>query len=118
MLIATAQQFVDSLEHITGFVVVLVSLTLLWGITLLIGKLLSLQSTPKAAAAAMATPSEPIQSTGNASEEDPTEEEVAVICATIAAMLQERQRLVSIRSITPSWGKEGLREHFASHRIR
>lgn len=117
--LASAQSFVDSLEHITGFFVVLVALTLLWGATILSGKIFA-PRTPKAVAApAATTPASTAAPVGaSAASDEPSDEEVVAICACVAALLEERHRIVSIRSANPYWGREGLREHFASHRLR
>lgn len=118
MILATAQQFVDSLEHITGFVIVLISLGVLWGVTVLIGKQFRPPASPAAVAAAAKAPAAAAAVAPDSGAAGPSDEEVAVIIAAVAAMLQEGQRVVSIRSINPTWAKEGLREHFASHRFR
>lgn len=117
MIIASVTTFVDSLEHITGFLIVLAALTILWGITALFGKIFGQVNKPAAKAAA------PSAGTASGSEaqpvdDGPSDEEVVAICAAVACMLEERHRVVSIRSSNINWGREGLRDHFASRRIR
>jgi hypothetical protein len=97
---------VSSLEHIVGFFVVVLALTLLWALTAVIGKLFIRTGT--------AIPSVP---TG--SEYEPTEEEVAAIAACLFTVMGRRSRIVSIRrGRTTDWNREGRREHFSSRRIR
>jgi hypothetical protein len=117
--LASAQSFVDSLEHITGFIVVLVALTVLWGATILSGKVFAPRAPKAAAAPAVPTAASAVKPVvAAAASDEPSDEEVVAICACVAALLEERHRIVSIRSANPYWGREGLREHFASHRLR
>jgi hypothetical protein len=106
MPIAASHPFFNSLEHITGFFVVLIALMLLWGLTLLLGVIFG--RSPEPAAVPVAGPAEEID-----------EEEVAAIAATVCCLMGRRSRIVSIRSATAKdWNREGRREHFASHKIR
>lgn len=113
MLIAATHPFIDSLEHIAGFLVVMVVLIVLWMLTAIIGKLfskLASMAPPPSPAAAMPVP-------GMVSEDEPTEEELVAVSACVAALMGERSRVVSIRR-GGDWHREGRREHFASHKIR
>lgn len=106
MPIAATHPFVESLQHITGFIVVLVALGLLWGVTVLLGVVF--KRSPEPAPVAVSGPAEEID-----------EEEVAAIAATVACLMGRRSRIVSIRSsAAKDWNREGRREHFASHKIR
>ena len=107
--IATTHPFLQSLEHILGFLVVLVVLTLLWALTAVIGRYFIGRE-----AVLPAAPVGPA-----AVEEGPTDEEVAAISAAVMTVMGHRSRIVSIRSGgAKDWSREGRREHFASHRIR
>ena len=108
MVIATVHSFVDSLEHIIGFFLVLVALTLMWGLTVGLGRVFKPAKAGPAAAAEAA----------GAADSGPDEQEVAAIAATVACLMGHRSRVVSIRSAAKDWSREGRREHFASHRIR
>ena len=108
--IAATHPFISSLEHILGFLVVLVALMLLWTLTALIGRFFISREAarPKVAVPAQETPPD-----------DLTEEEVVAISATVAMLMGSRSRVVSIRSSSgKDWSREGRREHFASHRLR
>lgn len=106
MPILASSPIVSSLEHIIGFVVVLLALTLLWVLTAVIGKLFIRSS------AAI-----PAVSAGD--EYEPTEEEVAAIAACLFTVMGRRSRIVSIRrGRKTDWNREGRREHFSSRRIR
>lgn len=114
--LASVAGFAESLEHLLGFFIVLVVLIVLWGVTEAFGKIFAPRS--QAPAAVAKTPVTPAPAAAAVDDGAPTEEEVAAICACIAMLCDERHRIVSIRSANPYWGREGLREHFASHRIR
>lgn len=118
--IVIANAFTDSLEHIVGFLSVLVTLTVLWLLTILIGKYFSQSAARKAAApvtdqkkaAQTAKPTAPADST------DVSDEEIAAVAAATFLMLGNRHRIVSIQSVSTGWSQEGRRQHFASHKIR
>ncbi|NDV62819.1 OadG family protein [Puniceicoccales bacterium CK1056] len=106
MPIAATHPFISSLEHILGFLVVLIALMLLWGLTVLLGVIFKRSPQP-----------DPVSISGPAEEID--EEEVAAIAAVVSCLMGRRSRIVSIRSAaTKDWNREGRREHFASHKIR
>lgn len=119
MFIATTSTFVESLQHITGFILVMLVLTALWGLTILIGRAFntaeSVQAKPAPAAASELAPrAAPTEQTSGMSED-----EVAAIAATVTLLMGRRSRIVSIRSgSAKDWSREGRREHFASHKIR
>lgn len=110
MSIASVSSFAHSLEHIIGFLVVLLALSLLWAITAIVGRIFTRMAVPAPVAA-----SAPVAS----GTEGPSEEEVVAITAVVSSLMGRRSRIVSIRSGGPKdWNREGRREHFASHRIR
>jgi len=111
MLIATTHPFIESLEHILGFIVVMVALGLLYTLTAVLGRYFI----GREAARAKAPQAQPAVTGG----EDLTDEEIVAITACAALVMGQRSRVVSIRSSSPKdWSREGRREHFASHRIR
>jgi Na+-transporting methylmalonyl-CoA/oxaloacetate decarboxylase gamma subunit len=112
MVIATVHSFVDSLEHLIGFGVVLIALTALWGVTAGIGAIAGPRRTATAPAGA------PAKAAPAGGTQGIPEEEVAAIAATVAVLMGRRSRVVSIRSVAQDWSREGRRDHFASHRIR
>ncbi|MGA1204272.1 MAG: hypothetical protein ACO3ZW_00460 [Opitutales bacterium] len=105
MLTLASSPFINSLEHIIGFVVVLLALTILWLLTATLGHFY--------ARGQGAEPVLPMDADG------PTQEEVAVIAACVASIVGRRSRIVSIRrGRKTDWNREGRREHFSSRRIR
>lgn len=116
----------DALEHLRGFLLVVIILLLLWGMTALIGKTFMALEAKKAAkakaalASASASAPAPSQSLAPAASTPggPTDEEVAAIAAAIAMCMQGGARIVSIRPSSSDWGREGRRQIFASHKIR
>jgi Na+-transporting methylmalonyl-CoA/oxaloacetate decarboxylase gamma subunit len=106
MLIAEVSVFMQSLEHILGFLIVLLALSLLWLLTASLGLFFR-----------RAKPNSPVNADW-VTEEAPTEEEVAAIAAVVMSLMGPRSHIVSIRSSTKDWNREGRREHFASHRFR
>lgn len=115
-----ANAFTDSLEHIVGFLSVLVTLTVLWLLTIVIGRYFSQSAARKAArnpaqAAAQAAQPAKAETAGDAEVSD---EEIAAVAAATFLMLGSRHRIVSIQSVNTGWSQEGRRQHFASHKIR
>lgn len=122
------ENIVHALEHLTGFVIVILALTLLWGATVLMSLVCRWIEKPTA-------PAKPATATtaksGSISDEaivaaaaaasiqmDYDDENVVVISAAVASILDARHRIVSIRPVSSSWGQQGRREIHASHRIR
>jgi hypothetical protein len=112
-MIILANAFSESLQHIVGFLNVLVVLTLLWGLTAAVGTFFARRDRAAAAAAGL-IPVTAAAPTGDGIPED----EVAVIAATVSLILGRRHRIVSIRGANLDWAREGRRQHFASHKIR
>lgn len=113
MPIATPSPFLENLHHIAGFLIVVLVLIALWALTIAIGRVASLRSAGTAAPLKDTAPS----AVGDEVEE-PTEEEVVAISATVVALFGHHSKVVSIQPTTRDWSREGRREHFASHRIR
>ena len=112
MRILATSPFIDSLEHIIGFLLVMAALGFLWTLTAIVGRLFVRMGF--VAAAPRTTPSTELQKS-----DDVNEEEVAAIAACIVAILGRRSRIVSIRpGRSTDWNREGRREHFSSRRIR
>jgi hypothetical protein len=113
----------DALPHLGGMLMVLVTLTLLWGLTALVSKLVAVihpkspavfgppPASGSAATAALAGAT-PAADTGLAPEI------VAVIAAAVAASTGQTLRIVSIKPMITSWEKAGRHSVLTSHRIR
>lgn len=113
---------------ILGFLVVMVVLASIWGLTSLIGQYFVIQDKAQkakkaqaaaqaavhhdvvaaAAAAAMTTP---------ATAGGVTPELLAIISAAVQAVVKEPARIVAINP-SGNWGAEGRRQIFDSHRLR
>lgn len=103
------EHLIQSSQHLVGFLVVLLALAILWGLTVLLGKVLG---TRKIAVA----PVQPaVESIGSPGDQD---EDLVVVAAAVAQMLSDRHRVVSIRPQSSSWGQQGRRDIHASHNIR
>ena len=100
---------IQASEHLVGFLIVLIALTLLWGATSLMGKIFAAFA-PKAEEKPA-----PLAAFAISEEED---EDLVVISAAAAELLGDRHRIVSIRPQSSSWGQQGRREIHASHKIR
>jgi len=124
------QGFVESLEHLTGFVIVMIALGGLWGLTALMAKVVALVEKPRTPAPAPAGAA-PVASTDAvhagtngrgpapaSAETGPSEEELVVVAAAVAAVLGARHRVVAVKPLASSWGQQGRRDIHASHRIR
>lgn len=94
------ENVLHSFEHLTGFVIVILALCILWGLTALAGRLFS------GSAANTETPPPPsaAQSGGVSSELD---EDLVVVAAAAAAMIDGPHRIVSMRKASPAAGREG-----------
>ncbi|BET66539.1 hypothetical protein ASA1KI_14570 [Opitutales bacterium ASA1] len=111
---------VQSLEHLTGFVIVMLALSVLWGLTALMGRVMGGRVTDKAAdapARAVAPPA-PVLAAAPAPANDDEDDALIVVAAAAAALLQREHRIVAVRPIASSWGQQGRRDIHASHRIR
>jgi Na+-transporting methylmalonyl-CoA/oxaloacetate decarboxylase gamma subunit len=103
-------------EHLAGFAIVMSTLAILWGLTALMGRVVA-RLEPTAHPASPQPGAKPIGATGN-KEGEIDNDDLVVIAATAAAMLDARHRIVSIRPPASSWGQQGRRDIHASHRIR
>lgn len=108
------ETFLEALSHLLGFLLVLVALIILWGLTLLSSKVMGAVMSPaKPAAPAPAAPEPPSQLS-----DDLGSEELAAIAAAVTMMISEPSRIVSIRQRNVDWSREGRRQHHTSHQVR
>ncbi len=113
------QAFLDSIEHLTGFVIVMIALGGLWGLTVLMAKLIAAIDKPKAQAQAqVAASAAAVAAAPAVAHAGPPEDDLVVVAAAVASMLGVRHRVVAVRPIASSWGQQGRRDIHASHRIR
>ncbi len=103
-------------EHLAGFVIVMLALTVLWGLTALMGRIFSRRAARSGQAVTLPRAAAP--ATPGPAADGLTDDEIVVVAAAVAAMFGGRHRVVSVRPVHSSWGDQGRREIHASHRIR
>lgn len=116
-----ANAFTESLEHIVGFLIVLVTLATLWLITAAMGRFfVGVDRRRAAVPAAPATASQPAPGANadTATAQSISSETVAAVAAAAYLVLGKRHRIIAIRNVSADWGREGRRQHFASRKIR
>ena len=101
----------DALPHLAGMVMVLATLTALWGVCALTAKLVHLAEPAAAPPAATAPAPPPV-------EERIAPEIVVVIAAAVTATVGRHHRIVSIRTQSSTWERAGRQSVLTSHRIR
>ena len=115
---------VEALESLTGFVIVMLALAVLWGLTAMTGRLFIARAAREATAKAAPAPvPEPVIAASGAasdrgSSDDELDDDLVVIAAAAASLLSAAHRIVSVRPVDSSWGRQGRRDIHASHRIR
>lgn len=100
----------DALPHLAGMLMVLATLTLLWGVCVITAKLVKvLIPEPQAPVASVAKPVTP---------EGIAPEIIAVIAAAAATTIGPNVRIISIKKMSTSWERAGRQSVLTSHRIR
>jgi Na+-transporting methylmalonyl-CoA/oxaloacetate decarboxylase gamma subunit len=116
------QNLLAASELLVGFVLVMLTLVVLWGLTELLGRIV--RRLEHAAAAPTLAPGTLAQAdaadavaaaTAAASSSD---EEAAVIAAAVALMLDAPHRVVSVQTAPSAWGQQGRRAIQDSRRRR
>ena len=102
----------DALPHLMGFVVVLVTLTVLWGVCALIGTILQKVAPP---ATGILTKAVPAKAPDDGAI---TRETLVVIAAAVAAVTGKPRRIISIQPHHPAWSQAGRQEILSSHKVR
>jgi Na+-transporting methylmalonyl-CoA/oxaloacetate decarboxylase gamma subunit len=113
-----AAQLLTALELLVGFVIVMFTLALLWGLTALMGRIVQGLERRPARGAAIPIGDAPAGVTAPAprgAEDAIDDEELVVVCAAAALMLDAPHRVVSVRGDPSSWGRAGRRETQGSH---
>lgn len=110
-----SSELLAAAEHLVGFVIVVIALSVLWGLTALMGRIFGSVGGQKAAAGPTAPAS---ASAAAAPSTEDGDDDLIVVAAAAALMIGERHHIVSIRSAPSSWGQQGRRDIHASHRIR
>ena len=101
----------DALPHVMGFVVVVVTLAILWALCASTGVILQklLPPTPVAQPAAART---------QAAADSVSPETLVVIAAAVTAVTGKSRRIVSVQPHNPAWSQAGRQQIHSSHNIR
>ena len=100
----------DTLPHLLGMVLVVLTLIVLWGVCVLSAILVKKFAPAPAAPAPLKRPAPAAPG--------PTPEIVAVITAAVASVTGSSHRIVSIKHQSSNWGKAGRQSVLSSHKIR
>ncbi|MCU0750121.1 MAG: OadG family protein [Akkermansiaceae bacterium] len=113
-----ATSIMDALPHLAGMLMVMVTLTILWGVCVITAKLVKIFiPEPQAAVAPVAKPVATPAATP-ATPEGIAPEIVAVIAAAVANVTGQPCRIISIKPMSTSWERAGRHSVLTSHRIR
>lgn len=111
----TTVSVMDALPHLAGMLMVMITLTILWGVCAFTAKLIQILMPPVARTA----PAPAAKVPPAAAEIDAIPPEiVAVIAAAVATTTGKQVRILSIKPQTSSWEKAGRQSVLSSHRIR
>lgn len=115
-----ATSIMDALPHLAGMLMVMLTLTILWGVCVITAKLVKIFiPEPQAAVAPVAKPvPKPAASAPPAAPEGIAPEIVAVIAAAVATVTGQPCRIISIKPMSTSWERAGRHSVLTSHRIR
>ena len=118
MPLLASTSILEALPHLSGMLIVMLTLTILWGICASVAKLIhALAPAPVASVAPVKAAAVLIPATTPGPEAIPPEI-VAVIAAAVATVTGPNRRIISIRSQSSSWEKSGRQSVLTSHRIR
>lgn len=108
-----ATTVLDTLPHLAGMLMVMVTLFALWGVCALSSRLIQLVL-PRPVAPTVVPQRIPVQSEQQTS----PPELIAVIAAAVASFVGPSNRIISIRPQSATWEKVGRQSVLTSHRIR
>lgn len=109
----------DALPYLTGFLVVVFTLTVLLTLCVAVSKILQ-QVMPEPVVtkpAVKPAPASPATEASPSSDGIPPEV-VAVIAAATATVVDKTHRVISIKPQNSSWSQAGRHQHHVSHNIR
>lgn len=107
-----AQSLWAASELLVGFAIVMGTLALLWGLTALMARVIAQLERPAPAT----MPHRPRVSAAPI-DAGPSDEEMAVVAATVALMLDRPHRVVRVLPQPSAWGQQGRRDAHSSHRM-
>jgi hypothetical protein len=108
----------DTLPYLVGIVIVIVTLTSLWGVCEFTARIIKWVMPDALPVPAKAAASGPGPAAPRSSPEGIAPEIVAVIAAAVATATGPSNRIISIRSQSATWTKAGRQSVLSSHRIR
>lgn len=116
------QNLLAASELMVGFVLVMLTLAVLWGLTDLLGRIVRrlerAAAAPKLAPNTLAQAAAAHASAPATAAESSSDEETAVIAAAVALMLDAPHRVVSVQTAQSAWGQQGRRAIHDSRRRR
>lgn len=120
--ILSSTSVLDTLPHLAGMVMVMVTLTILWGVCAMTAKLVQIL-TPAAKPAAAVPAAAPKPPAVRQPKPEPradfiAPEVVAVIAAAVSTTLGRNVRIISIKPTSTQWERAGRQSVLTSHRIR
>lgn len=101
----------DALPYLMGFVVVVVTLAILWGLCASTGLILQKVMPP----APVAQPTAARSQVGN---DSVPPEVLVVIAAAVTAAVGKPRRIVSVQPHNPAWSQAGRQQIHSSHNLR
>ncbi|MDZ7592496.1 MAG: OadG family transporter subunit [Rubrivivax sp.] len=117
-----AQNLWAAAELLVGFALVMFTLALLFGLTVLISRVIARLERPAPAAAPTASTA-PTPPSTSAARTDGTEdagasgEEMAAVAAAVALMIDRPHRVVRVLPQPSAWGQQGRRDAHSSHHL-
>lgn len=115
-----ATSIMDALPHLAGMLMVMITLTILWGVCVITAKLVQIfLPEPKATVApAVKSAPAPAAAPRPSASEGLTPEIIAAIAAAVATVTGQSCRIISIKPMSTSWERAGRHSVLTSHRIR
>jgi Na+-transporting methylmalonyl-CoA/oxaloacetate decarboxylase gamma subunit len=117
---SVGKTFLAAIPHLLGMVVVMVTLTVLWGVCELVSYLIKTYvpvtaevAAPKAAPAASPAPAAQAAATSGLSPET-----IAVIAAAVNTVAGSGYKVVAIKPQNSNWEKAGRQSVLSSHKLR
>lgn len=109
----------DALPHLTGMLLVISTLAILWGLCELVAKLVKALTPAQAEIPAPVNMPGPLPAIAPVAEYSISPEVVALIAAAVATVTVQNHRIISIkRQSSSQWEKAGRHSVLTSHRIR
>lgn len=108
----------DALPHLAGMLMVMVTLTILWGVCAFTAKMVRLITPAPAAPVITSTAAPEAKPVPPSVPEGIAPEIVAVIAAAVTIAAGKNHRIISIKPQSTGWEKAGRQSVLSSHRIR